>query len=1187
MIQKVTKSRTHDKKVGIKANSFRVSMKTRIIIFSIAFFLLTICYILIGFDQVEAGTRKILSRVGIYTEEIKSVEIESSNYDDPGSWHVEKSAEWIGPNQAQVTFHVDSIIKTDDHYKDIILVLDVSGSMAGSKMNKALSDSKNLVEYLLEDQNNHVSIITFSNNSTILTPFSNDKDLVLSKLDIVATEDSTNYNAALLNVDEVMSDYIKQTDHDIVTLFLTDGYPNKDTPNQIATYTILKDKYPYMDINGVQYEMGKNVIDDLKRMTDAQWVADQNNLHNVLLEAAISPVTYEEFVLTDYVDDRYFKVDSINDISASKGNVTMSNNKITWNLGDKYVMGEDMTMTIKMSLKEEYETKEGFYPTNTKTEIVSKEKNEREKTSTLNDTPVLKNLYDVIYETNTPDGCTLSSIHREQYFNYQRVNQKTDELSCEGYVFKGWEIVEDSDLKRVNNDTFYMPGHDIHIRAVWSKQSIVKTMNGSVHEKITLYKTVENDAKNNRYAQEYMGVHQDSMDAYKSTEKIYYYSGDKSNVVNRNNVIFAGHCWEMIRTTDTGGVKLLYNGEVENNQCLDSRANHVGYNSSLALKLSSNYWYGTDYLYDRDTKTFRISGDIEKKTWSETTGTDLVGKYTCKLIEEDGTCSTLYLIASYQDDSTAYVYQITSSNYYAFIGDLYFNAKYGDVSSIGYMRGNQYNGHGTNFISTQGLTTSQKLLDSSLNNKDYWYADSVDWNVSASNRYTLLDAYQVSEESDPSELVGKYTFLNMDEHHNRNEIYYVVAENDGILYYKTLINGEMPSKYEPILYGDSINDNGDGTYTISNTESVTLEDWYRNYDNYNYKYTCNSDANTCEKPRYILRTTNAEYQYTNAGEKILLAKRRNGLNLEDYVILRKDQLLKNSDDYLEYKYTCNTTSDVCTDETLRLIVSYNSVAYNYVGNYYWGSNVTWDGLEYTVIDPIELENYNNAEALDNHRYFCKESGKKKCKSVAALYGNDSGFMYIMLYNGVLTSAEALEDMLTKNLTNSTIKIGVESWYKKYLLSFSSFIEDTIYCNDRSIFSSGSWNPNVSWINNPNSGYVILMNQKNAIRYGCEQVTDQFSTLNNRAPLAYPVGLMTVQEAIGYKARSKDHPYWLMTPYGTSAVSPWVDFVTTSEHFGTAIAINGVGVRPMISLVPGIEYIDGDGSRERPYYIETE
>ena len=81
--------------------------------------------------------------------------------------------------------------------------------------------------------------------------------------------------------------------------------------------------------------------------------------------------------------------------------------------------------------------------------------------------------------------------------------------------------------------------------------------------------------------------------------------------------------------------------------------------------------------------------------------------------------------------------------------------------------------------------------------------------------------------------------------------------------------------------------------------------------------------------------------------------------------------------------------------------------------------------------------------------------------------------------------------------------------------------------------------------------------------------------------------MTVQEAIGYKARSKDHPYWLMTPYGTSAVSPWVDFVTTSEHFGTAIAINGVGVRPMISLVPGIEYIDGDGSRERPYYIETE
>ena len=37
---------------------------------------------------------------------------------------------------------------------------------------------------------------------------------------------------------------------------------------------------------------------------------------------------------------------------------------------------------------------------------------------------------------------------------------------------------------------------------------------------------------------------------------IYYYRG----AVDNNNVKFAGFCWKAIRTTDTGGVKMIYNG---------------------------------------------------------------------------------------------------------------------------------------------------------------------------------------------------------------------------------------------------------------------------------------------------------------------------------------------------------------------------------------------------------------------------------------------------------------------------------------------------------------------------------------------------------------------------------------------------------------------------------------------------
>ena len=41
---------------------------------------------------------------------------------------------------------------------------------------------------------------------------------------------------------------------------------------------------------------------------------------------------------------------------------------------------------------------------------------------------------------------------------------------------------------------------------------------------------------------------------------IMYYRGD----VNDNNVVFANKCWKTVRTTDTGGVKLIYNGEKGN-----------------------------------------------------------------------------------------------------------------------------------------------------------------------------------------------------------------------------------------------------------------------------------------------------------------------------------------------------------------------------------------------------------------------------------------------------------------------------------------------------------------------------------------------------------------------------------------------------------------------------------------------
>ena len=1151
-----------------------------------------------GANVIKVSAKKFLEGLGIYTEEVKKVEIQSNDYDNQGSWHIDKSAKWTGSNTAQVTFDLNSIMKTGDHYKDVVLVLDISGSMSGDKMTKAISDSKELVSYLLSNSQNRIAIVTFDSTSTVISTFSNDKDDLLSKLDTITTTGGTNYNAALQNVDVVMNGYTKESNRDVVTLFLTDGYPNEDTPNQVGTFEVLKDKYPYMTVNGVQYEMGTDIIDEIKQITDSQWVADQSTLNNVLFDASISPIVYEKFVVTDFVHDDYFTIGSVSDIKVTMGTVTLEDDsgtpKITWNLGENsYMTGGNAKMTINLTLKPQYVGSEGFYPTNKRENINYKLPEDTEKNVNSTNTPVLKNNYEVIYDTNTPTGCTLPDIASEKHFIYQNVTKKTNELSCEGYLFKGWEIDEDDakDITIVNDDIFVMPEHDVTIRATWTRQSIVKSMDGTVHEKTTLYKVLQNEAATGTYAKEYTGNHQDSMDASKSTQKIYYYYGSNATngtaILDKNNVLFAGQCWQMIRTTDTGGVKMIYNGEAVDNQCLSTRGTHVGYASRTSQNLASNYWYGTDYTYDSTAKTFKVSGTTEQTTWNATTGPGLVGKYTCKLTSEDGSCSTLYLVESYYNTTIAYVIPLNSNSNYSQFGTLQFNASYNSPTYVGYMYGDVYAYSSTNGTTSQSFTTTQTMLQSTSLETSYWYADSIDYGTLTANRYSLVNPYQVSATTDYPNLVGKYTFRSSSQTNTATNVYYIAAVNNTTMYYKQLQSGNLLSAYEPIVFGDSIRDNGDGTYTINNPTNVTLSDWYTNYANYKEKYTCNDSSTTCASPRYTTATTSTNYTYINAGEKIMIGKTRSGLTLTDTLLVRKDELVINSSNYSDYKYTCNTDSATCTEATLRMISGYSTTGYNYAPNHYYGSSVTWDGTNYTLVDPIEIENYNNMNNISTHHYMCVSNGLKTCATVAYVYYyTGTGTMYyITLKDGVTTVDKALEDMLTKNTTNSTMKSGVDAWYKHYLLEdYDDYIEDTIFCNDRSIRALNGWNPD----GGSTTAYLQFKEYNVTSDLSCTNTTDQFSISNNNAKLTYKVGLMSSPEMNilnNSNARKTGQYYWLASPYFSDYSGAGGRSVYSNGSMSYNNVRNTGGVRPAVSLTPGIEYSDGDGSMANPYKVE--
>ena len=133
------------------------------------------------------------------------------------------------------------------------------------------------------------------------------------------------------------------------------------------------------------------------------------------------------------------------------------------------------------------------------------------------------------------------------------------------------------------------------------------------------------------------------------TYPIYYYRG----AVENNNVKFAGFCWKIVRTTDTGGTKLIYNGVPDaGGYCTNTTGNATQLQSTSAFNedpfsLAYNgYMYGAVYSFTAKQttasyvygNTFTYSNGIY--TLSNTqTSLDSTHHYTC--FSSDTTCASI------------------------------------------------------------------------------------------------------------------------------------------------------------------------------------------------------------------------------------------------------------------------------------------------------------------------------------------------------------------------------------------------------------------------------------------------------------------------------------------------------------------------------------------------------------------
>lgn len=420
--------------------------------------------------------------------EIKSISLTSDGYNDNtgGSYDIKKSAEWTGTDTAQINFDVDTKTKRNNNPKDVILVLDTSGSMSGSRISSVKKDTIEFVSNSFNNNENKVSLITFDSNATTLLDWTNNSEDLVSKINSISNDLSsyalTNYYQALIEVDKMLQSYEPQKGRDLIVFFLTDGIPCMETPNEINQYKILKEKYPYIIINGIQYEMGNYVREELYNVSDNQFIADSYNLQSIMNDAIYNVETYEKFELVDYIDNDYFYVESVDDIKVSRGKVELTEEngvqKVIWKIDpNEFRTGSKANMTINLKLKQRYVGNEGYYPTNKKFEVITKLPDEKEVTRETNETPILKSGYKVYYDTNAPTGCDLDNFE-ETHYSFENV-KISDKITCEGYQFKGWKIIDD--VKILNDDYFIMPSKDVTLKAVWTGHDITKSMDGTIY----------------------------------------------------------------------------------------------------------------------------------------------------------------------------------------------------------------------------------------------------------------------------------------------------------------------------------------------------------------------------------------------------------------------------------------------------------------------------------------------------------------------------------------------------------------------------------------------------------------------------------------------------------------------------------------------------------------------------------
>ena len=196
-----------------------------------------------------------------------------------------------------------------------------------------------------------------------------------------------------------------------------------------------------------------------------------------------------------------------------------------------------------------------------------------------------------------------------------------------------------------------------------------------------------------------------------------------------------------------------------------------------------------------------------------------------------------------------------------------------------------------------------------------------------------------------------------------------------------------------------------------------------------------------------------------------------------------------------------------------------------------------------------------------------------------------------------------------NINDSNIKTYIDNWYNNNLKDYAYAIEDTIYCNDRSITpvdnfavmaltATGKGMENTAY-----SGFTRgYINQTPSLK--CVNKNDRFTVNNSigNAKLTNPIALITSDEVIMGGLSNIDfvnevvianpdsylttlnYWYWTMTPFAAAGGLANVDVVPRDCFIGYYRVARTSGVRSVVSLSSDA-ISGGKGTMDEPFFTE--